>query len=61
MVEYEFRDLSFARTASRNAVRRALTEEAEYRGWELDRLRRDRSGVRTVRLRRTIIRMRVTV
>jgi hypothetical protein len=38
-----------------------LTQAAEYHGWELDRLRKDPSGHRTVRLRRKIIRMRATV
>lgn len=57
-MEYEFWDFSVARTASRNAVRQMLTQAAEYQGWELDRLRKDRSGKRTIRLRRKIIRMR---
>ena len=61
MVEYEFWDLTIARHESRGAVCRMLTAAAEYQGWELDRLRRDRTGQRTVRLRRKIIRMRATV
>ncbi|MCK5890944.1 MAG: DUF5703 family protein [Aeromicrobium sp.] len=61
MVEYEFWDLTISRTTSRNAVCRMLTDAAEYQGWELARLRRDRSGQRTVRLRRKIIRMRPTL
>lgn len=61
MVEYEFWHLSIDRSVSRNAVCRMLTEAAEYRGWELARLRRDRSGHRTVTLRRKIIRMRSTL
>ncbi|MEH3034488.1 MAG: DUF5703 family protein [Aeromicrobium erythreum] len=60
MVEYEFWNLSIPRTQSRNAVCRMLTDAAEYQGWELDRLRKDSSGHRTVRLRRKIIRMRPT-
>lgn len=60
-VEYEFWDLSIPRTQSRNAVCRMLTAAAEYQGWELDRLRKDTSGARTVRLRRKIIRMRSTL
>ena len=60
MVEYEFWDLTTPRTQSRNAVCRMLTEAAEYHGWELDRLRRDNSGRRTIRLRRKIIRVRAT-
>lgn len=47
-------------TQSRNAVCRMLTEAAEYRGWELTRMRKDPSGKRTVTLRRKIIRMRAT-
>lgn len=61
MVEYEFWNLNIPRTKSRNAVCRMLTEAAEYQGWELDHLRRDPSGHRTVRLRRKIIRMRATL
>lgn len=60
-VEYEFWDFSIPRTQSRSAVCRLLTDAAEFQGWELDRLRRDPSGRRTVRLRRKIIRMRATV
>lgn len=60
VVEYEFWDFSISRTQSRNAVCRMLTDAAEFQGWELDRLRKDRSGQRTVRLRRKIIRMRAT-
>ncbi|RLV55600.1 hypothetical protein D9V41_10985 [Aeromicrobium phragmitis] len=60
MVEYEFWDLSISRTQSRQAVCRLLTDAAEFQGWELDRLRKDRSGQGTVRLRRKIIRMRAT-
>ena len=44
MVEYEFWDLTISRTTSRNAVCRMLTDAAEYQGWELARLRRDRSA-----------------
>ncbi len=61
MVEYEFWDLTIGRHESRNAVCRMLTAAAEYQGWELDRLRKDRTGQRTVRLRRKIIRMRPTL
>ena len=48
-------------TESRHAVCRLLTDAAEYHGWELDRLRKDPDGKRTVRLRRKIIRMRSTL
>ncbi len=61
MIEYEFWNLSIPRTQSRNAVCQWLTTAAEVQGWELDRLRRDPTGHRTVRLRRKIIRMRATV
>ncbi|MDR6119478.1 hypothetical protein QE370_002662 [Aeromicrobium sp. SORGH_AS981] len=60
-VEYEFWDFSIPRTQSRNAVCRLLTDAAEFQGWEIDRLRKDRSGHRTVRLRRKIIRVRATL
>ncbi|WP_040320137.1 DUF5703 family protein [Aeromicrobium marinum] len=61
MVEYEFWNLTIDRSKSRHAVCRMLTEAAEYHGWELDRLRKDRTGHRTVTLRRKIIRMRSTL
>jgi len=59
-VQYEFWNLSIPRTQSRQAVHRLLTDAAEFHGWELERLRRDPDGHRTVRLRRKIIRMRPT-
>ena len=55
MIEYEFWNLTIDRTKSRSAVCRMLTDAAEYQGWELDRLRKDGSGQRTVTLRRKII------
>ncbi len=61
MIDYEFWDLSIDRTKSSKAVCQWLTQAAEFHGWELDRLRKDRSGQRTVRLRRKIIRMRATI
>ena len=61
MVEYEFWDMAVARTESRHAVCRLLTDAAEYHGWELDRLRRAPDGHRTIRLRRKIIRVRSTL
>lgn len=61
MIEYEFWNLTIERTKSRSAVCRMLTDAAEYQGWELDRLRKDGSGQRTVTLRRKIIRMRSTL
>ncbi|MET0447635.1 MAG: DUF5703 family protein [Aeromicrobium sp.] len=61
MLEYEFWNLTIDRTKSRAAVCRMLTDAAEYQGWELDRLRKDGTGQRTVTLRRKIIRMRSTL
>lgn len=60
MVEYEFRELTFARDQNRSAVRQALTEHAEYGHWELVRVRVFWGGVRKVILRRKIIRVRRT-
>jgi len=61
VVEYEFWSLDFDRTDSRAAVCRLLTEVAEYHGWEIDRLRKDPRGYRTVTLRRKVIRVRSTL
>jgi hypothetical protein len=61
MIEYEFWNLTIPRTKSRQAVCRMLTDAAEYQGWELERLRRDGTGERTVVLRRKIMRMRSTL
>jgi hypothetical protein len=61
VVEYEFWSLNFDRTDSRAAVCRLLTEVAEYHGWEIDRLRKDPRGHRTVTLRRKVIRVRSTL
>ncbi|MGA8850434.1 MAG: DUF5703 family protein [Aeromicrobium sp.] len=60
-MEYEFWNLTIDRSKSRNAVCHMLTQAAEYQGWELERLRRDVTGKRTVRLRRKIIRLRSTL
>ncbi len=57
-VEYEERRVRLDRDLSRNAVRRLLTDHAEYGGWELARLRRYRDGTREAWMRRKIIRMR---
>jgi hypothetical protein len=61
MIEYEFWNLTIDRSKTRKAVCRMLTDAAEYQGWELERLRKDASGKRTVTLRRKIIRMRSTL
>ncbi|MBA2740344.1 MAG: hypothetical protein H0U47_11885 [Nocardioidaceae bacterium] len=56
--EYEFERFWLPRTHSRTAVRRLLTDHAEYGGWELDRLRLLPDGRRKVTMRRKIIRIR---
>lgn len=55
--EYEFARFWLPRWQSRSAVRRLLTERAEYDGWELDRLRLLPDGRRRVTMRRKIIRV----
>ncbi|HET7688910.1 MAG TPA: DUF5703 family protein [Nocardioidaceae bacterium] len=55
-VEYEFEHLTLSRTLSRNVVTRLLTDQAEYGGWELARVRILPDGTRKVILRRKIIR-----
>ena len=47
-MEYEFQRFRLPRTISRAAVRRLLTERAEYGGWELARLRLYADGTRRV-------------
>jgi hypothetical protein len=49
------------RTMGRSALRQILSAEAEYGGWELDRLRLFTDGTRRVVLRRRIIRVRSTL
>ncbi len=49
------------RGTTRRAAQRLLTDEAEYRHWELDRLRLYPDGRRAVVLRRKIIRVRSTL
>ncbi|MBY8880468.1 DUF5703 family protein [Actinacidiphila acidipaludis] len=56
MPEYEFREMYVPREVSRKDAARLLTDEAEYRHWELDRVRLYPDGSRRVRLRRRIIR-----
>ncbi|HEY5184542.1 MAG TPA: DUF5703 family protein [Actinomycetes bacterium] len=60
MTEYELREVTLPRGTSRNTARALLTEEAEYGGWELARLRLYPDGRRRVWLRRRIIRVRRT-
>ncbi|WP_460741306.1 DUF5703 family protein [Mariniluteicoccus endophyticus] len=59
--EYEVERLRIDHTWSKNAVRRLLTDRAEYGGWELERLRRYRDGSREIWVRRKIIRVRPTL
>lgn len=56
-MEYEFQRFWLPRSHTRSAVRRLLTDAAEYGGWELDRLRLLPDGRRRVILRRRIIRV----
>lgn len=60
-VEFEVQQIRLPRTAGRRAVQRFLTDQAEYAGWELWRLRRYRDGSREAWLRRKIIRARSTL
>jgi hypothetical protein len=55
-VEYQVERVRLGRHVPRSAVRQLLTEQAEYGGWELTRLRRYRDGTRDVWIRRKIIR-----
>jgi hypothetical protein len=57
MAEYELQQFEVSRTETRGAVRRLLTEHAEYGGWELARLRRYPDGTRRVWLRRRVIKV----
>ncbi len=56
VADYEFWRLVFPRSVGRSVVRRLLTDQAEYGGWELDRVRLFPDGTRRVVLRRRIIR-----
>ncbi len=60
-VEYEETRVRLDRMLPRSAVRKLLTDQAEYGGWELTRLRRYRDGTRDVWIRRKIIRVPLTV
>ncbi|MDQ4085270.1 MAG: DUF5703 family protein [Actinomycetota bacterium] len=61
MTDFEFRRLVVPRTMGRSAVRQMLSAQAEYGGWELDRVRLFPNGTRRVVLRRPIIRVRRTL
>lgn len=60
-VDYEVQTISLPHTATRNQVRKLLTEEAEYGHWELHRLRRYRDGSTKAWLRRKVIKVRSTL
>ncbi|MPZ61796.1 MAG: hypothetical protein GEU93_10980 [Propionibacteriales bacterium] len=60
-MDFEFRKIFIPRSVGRSAVRQLLTDQAEYGGWELDRLRLFADGTRRVILRRRIIRVRSTL
>ncbi len=60
MIEFEYRVLTFGRDETRTAVRRALTEQADYGSWELHRVVLYWGGVRKAWLRRRIIRVQRT-
>ncbi len=56
-VEYQIERVRLGRHISRRAVRQLLTDQAEYGGWELARLRRYADGSREVWMRRKIIKV----
>ena len=60
-VEYQVEKVRLSRDLSRGAVRKLLTDHAEYGGWELTRLRRYRDGSREVWIRRKIIKVASTL
>ena len=60
-MDFEFLRLLMPRSMGRSAVRQLLSAEAEYGGWELDRVRLFPNGTRRVVLRRRIIRVHRTL
>ena len=60
-VSYETTKVRLDRDMPRGAVRKLLTDHAEYGGWELTRLRRYRDGTRDVWIRRKVIKVRPTM
>ena len=60
-VSYEVAKVRLDRTMPRGAVRKLLTDHAEYGGWELTRLRRYRDGTRDVWIRRKVIKVTPTL
>jgi hypothetical protein len=61
VADYEFRQFSLPRGTSRKAAWRLLTDEAEYRGWELANLRLYPDGTRRIVLRRRVLRVARTM
>ncbi|GAA2178849.1 hypothetical protein GCM10009785_03150 [Brooklawnia cerclae] len=59
-VEFEVNQITMPRWVTNRQAQKVLTEEAEYGGWELVRLRRYRDGTRDAWLRRRIIKARPT-
>jgi hypothetical protein len=59
--EYQVERVRLGRHLSGGAVRKLLTDQAEYGGWELTRLRRYRDGSRDVWIRRKIIKVPSTL
>lgn len=55
--EYEVERVRLGRHLPRSAVRKLLTDAAEYGDWELTRLRRYSDGTRDVWIRRKIIKV----
>lgn len=60
VADYEYLVLKFGRDTERSAIRRTLTEHAEYGHWELARTRISVGGLTKTWLRRRIIRARRT-
>ena len=61
MSDYEVRVLAFPASVPRGVTRQLLTEQAEYGGWELQRLLRYPDGQRRVWLRRKVIKVSRTM
>jgi hypothetical protein len=61
VADYEFRQLHLPRGTSRKAAWKFMTDEAEYRGWELANLRLYPDGTRRIVLRRRILRVARTL
>ncbi len=57
---WEFKEMAFPRGSSREGARQVLTGMADTGRWELHRVVIDRSGKRTVWLRRKVYRVQRT-